>query len=324
MSLIDQFLEKAKTLKKRVVLPEGNDSRMVEAAARLAKEGIAQPIVLGVPDEVKELAGGASLDGVTIINPKDSPDAMQRYGAAYAKERGVNEGTAARLVKKNLMFGAMMVSTGEADAMVAGVANATAKVISTAALGVGFEEGISGPSSFFLMILPGDPERVIVFADCAVAVDPNERELAEIGVVTARNAKKLLDITPRVAMLSFSTHGSAQHAHVDKVREATKIAKEMEPDFIFDGDIQLDAAIVESVAKKKCPDSPLEGKANVLIFPDLNSGNIGYKLVQRLANAKAIGPVMQGFRGPVNDLSRGASVDDIVAVSAIASLQASG
>jgi phosphate acetyltransferase len=321
MSLIDDFVKRAKTMQKRIVLPEGDDERMVQAAARLASEGIAKPILLGEPEEVKKLAGGASLSGVVVVDPKEDAAKLEQYARAYAKAREVNEGTAARLVKKNLMYGAMMVSVGDADAMVAGVAKATSQVISAAALGIGYEAGISQASSYFVMVVPGNPDKVFVFADCAVVIDPNERELAEIAVVTARNAKKLLNIEPRVAMLSFSTAGSASHAHVDKVRAATKIAQEMEPSFIFDGEIQLDAAIVEGVAKKKCPNSPLAGQANVLVFPDLNSGNIGYKLVQRMANAKAIGPIMQGFRKPVNDLSRGASVDDVIAVAAIASLQ---
>lgn len=319
MSLTQQFIDKAKKLQKRIVLPEGSDERMVLAAVKLAAEGIAKPILIGKEDEVKKLAAGASLDGVTIASPATSPD-LDRYAQAYADARGKKLGIAKRLVQKDLFFGAMMVSTGDADAMVAGVANATAAVISAAALSCGFKEGISQPSSFFIMVLPDG--RPLVFADCAVVIDPNAQELAEIAVVTAENAKKLLGIAPKVAMLSFSTKGSASHDHVTKVREATEIARKMAPQLEIDGELQLDSAIVESVAKKKCPGSPLAGKANVLVFPDLNSGNIGYKLTQRLAGAAAIGPIMQGFKNPVNDLSRGATVEDIVAVSAIASLQA--
>ncbi len=322
MSLIDQFLEKARKAQKRIVLPESEDERMVQAASRLASEKIARPILLGKKEEIEQAASGVSLEGVEIIDPAESPE-LSRYAEAYAKKRGKKVSLAQRMVKKPLVFGSMMAAEGDADAMVAGVSNATAQVISAAALATGFKEGISQASSFFLMVIPGDPERVLVFADCAVVIDPSPRELAEIAVVTASNAHKLLDIEPRVAMLSFSTNGSATHAHVDKVKEATAIAKEMAPDLKVDGELQLDSAIVESVAQKKCPDSPLKGDANVLIFPDLNSGNIGYKLTQRLANAKAIGPIMQGFAAPVNDLSRGASVDDIIAVSAIAALQAS-
>ncbi|MBX3727662.1 MAG: phosphate acetyltransferase [Candidatus Sumerlaeia bacterium] len=321
MSLIEQFIQRAKQAPKRVVLPEGDDERMIQAAVRLVAEGIAKPIVLGAEEEVRALAGGASLAGVTIVDPaKDSR--IGAYSAAYAKNRGVAEGLAGRMVKRPLYFGGMMVAEGDADAMVAGVAKATAQVISAAALTVGFSEGVSQASSYFVMVLPDG--KVLVFADCAVVVDPNARELAEIAVTTARNAKKLLDVEPRVAMLSFSTKGSAQHAHVDKVREATAIAKEMAPEILLDGEFQVDSAIVERVAKKKCPDSTVGGTANVLVFPDLDSGNMGYKLTQYLGNAKAIGPIMQGFAKPVNDLSRGASVDDIIAVTAIASLQCGG
>lgn len=323
MGLIEGFIERAKKNPKRIVLPEGDDERMVQAAVRLAVDGIAKPLVVGAQEEVAKLAGGSVPAGVTVVDPKAGGDA-ERYAAAYARNRGVSEGVARRLVRRNLMFGGMMLAEGDADAMVAGVANATAQVISAAALCVGFEEGISQASSFFLMVLPGADEKVLVFADSAVVIDPNARELAEIAVTTAQNARKLLAIEPRVAMLSFSTAGSAAHARVDKVREATAIARQMAPALAVDGEMQADSAIVERVAKKKFPGSPVAGSANVLVFPDLDSGNIGYKLVQYLGGAKAIGPIMQGFRKPVNDLSRGASVDDIVAVCAIASLQAEG
>ncbi len=313
MSLNEQFIERAKAKPRRIVLPEADDQRMVEAAARLADEGIAIPILVGDP----AISAPA---GVEVVSPA-SDERAAAYAALYAQQRGVKEGIAKRLVKKPLMFGAMMVSAGDADGMVAGVANPTAQVISAAGLGVGYAKGVSQASSYFVMVVPGDPDRVLVFADCAVVVDPNAQELAEIAVITARNARKLLDVEPKVAMLSFSTHGSASHEHVDKVRKATELARAMAPDLAIDGDLQVDAAIVESVARKKCPESPLAGQANVLVFPDLNAGNMGYKLVQRLAKAAAIGPVMQGFSRPVNDLSRGASVDDIVAVSAIAALQ---
>lgn len=318
MSLIETFISRAKQAPKRIVLPEGNDERIVKAAIRLAKEGIAKPILLGVAEEISALAGGESLDGIEIIEPKAS-EKMGDYAKAYAVSRDQSEGIAKRLVKKPLFFGGMMVAQGDADAMVAGVVSSTANVISAAGLTIGYEKGISQASSYFVMVLPD--ERVLVFADSAVVIDPSARELAEIAVVTAKNAKALLDIDPKVGMLSFSTYGSATHAQVDKVKEATAIAKEMAPEITIDGELQLDSAIVEGVAKKKCPTSPLGGKANVLVFPDLNSGNIGYKLVQRLANAAAIGPILQGFAKPVNDLSRGASTDDVVAVAAISALQ---
>ncbi len=313
MTLIDGFIRRASANPRRVVLPEAGDPRMIEAAGRLAGGGIAIPILVGEP-------AAPVPNGIEVVSP-DSDGRVERYAEAYAEERQVKLGIARRLLRKPLMFGAMMASAGVADAMVAGVSNPTAQVISAAGLCVGYAEGVSQASSYFVMVVPGDPDRVLVFADCAVVVDPSARELAEIAVITARNAAKLLDVEARVAMLSFSTRGSASHARVDKVAEATRIARAMAPGIAIDGELQVDAAIVESVAAKKCPDSALAGRANVLVFPDLDSGNMGYKLVQRLAGAAAIGPVMQGFRKPVNDLSRGASVDDIVAVSAIAALQ---
>ncbi len=310
------FMEQARRAPRRIVLPESGDARIRQAAGRLAAEAIAQPVlVIDSRDAPRDMP-----PSVPVVSAAQE-DRTRRYAARYAAERGVKEGVAARLMRKPLFFGAMMVAEGDADAMVAGVETPTAQVISAAGLCVGYAPGVSCASSFFVMVLPGEPERVLVFADCAVAVEPSAEDLAGIAVTTARNARSLLNLEPRVAMLSFSTHGSAQHPLVEKVIAATRRARELAPELIIDGDVQLDAAIVESVARKKCPESPLGGQANVLVFPDLNSGNIGYKLTQRLAGAAAIGPIMQGFRKPVNDLSRGASVDDIVLVCALASLQ---
>jgi len=321
MSLIDEFVERAKQEPKQVVLPEGGDPQMVRAAGRLAGEGIVRPIVLGKRDEIAALAEDSSIDGIEIVDPS-SPVELERYSVIYAGRReGVSEKMAVRLVKRPLMFAAMMVSEGDADAMVAGVTKSTAQVISVATLAIGYQEGINQASSFFIMALPGPPEKALLYADSAVVVDPTPAELAEIAVLTARNARLLLDIEPRVAMLSFSTRGSAAHQRVDKVREAVELARQMAPELLVDGELQVDSALSPRVAAKKCPNSPLRGDANVLIFPDLDAGNIAYKLTQYLAGAQAIGPVMQGFRKPVNDLSRGASVDDIVGVAAIAALQ---
>jgi phosphate acetyltransferase len=323
MALVEQFIERAKQSPARVVLPEGDDDRIVQAACLLAREGIAKPIVLGSTEEVTGLAGGDLPEGVTVVDPATAPD-MPRYCVAYSGRReGITPKTAARLLKRPLMFGAMMVAESDADAMVAGVTKATSQVISAGALAIGYAEGVSSPSSFFLMTWDGPPERVLVYADAAVAVDPTAEELAQIAVVTAENAQKLLGTEPRVAMLSFSTYGSAAHEHVTKVQEATRIAKEMAPDLAVDGELQADSALSDRVAAKKCPDSPVAGSANILVFPDLDAANIAYKLTQYLSGAQAIGPIMQGFSRPINDLSRGASVDDIVAVCAISGLQAS-
>ena len=322
MDLIQTFKDKARQRPQRIVFPEARDERILETAQRIAAEGIATPILVGDPDELANQL--SEVKGIEFGNNREDA-VLDRFADIYAEARDMRVGIARKLVRKPLSFGGMMVRTGAADGMVAGVASATSLVIQAATLTIGFQEGITSPSSFFIMIIPprGEAEeRVLVFADSAVAIQPEARELAEIAALTGDNAAAFLDLDPKIAFLSFSTHGSASHADVEKVQEALTIAREMRPEYAMDGELQLDAAIVPRVAAKKVAESPVAGAANVLIFPDLDAGNIGYKLVQYLAGAQAIGPILQGFDRPVNDMSRGASVDDLVAVTAITAIMA--
>ncbi len=326
MDIVAQFMEKAKKNPKRIVLPEGDDSRIVVAAARARDLGIAKPVVLGEPDAVRKLAAEnrVSMDGIEIVSFKDE-GRLNRYAEDYARSRNVKVAIAKKVVGKPLAFGGMMVKVGDADGLVGGVASATASMIQAASLTVGFQEGLSTPSSFFIMVMPefqGEKDKPLIFADCAVNISPNAKQLAEIGIASGTNAKALLGIEPKIVFLSFSTKGSASHADVDKVIEATKIAQSMNSGFEIDGEIQADAALISRVAAKKVKESAVAGKANVLVFPDLDAGNICYKLVQYTANAKALGPILQGFAKPVNDMSRGASVEDLVGVTAITTVQA--
>jgi len=326
MDIIQEFIRKAQQDPARLVYPEANDPRILEAVVKVRDLGIAEPILVGNLEEIETLSAGADLKGIEIIDSKESP-LLETYAAVYAQRRDMREAIASKLVRKPLSFGGMMVSQGQADGMVAGVATATSIVIQTATLTVGFQEGLSTPSSFFIMIIPqfqGEPDKIFIFADSAVNIQPTAQQLAEIAVASGTNAKALLGIDPKIAFLSFSTKGSAGHPDADKVIEALALAKAIKPEFQMDGELQLDAAIVPSVAAKKVKESEVAGSANVLIFPDLDAGNIGYKLVQYMANAKAIGPILQGFARPVNDMSRGASVADLIAVSAITSVQAKG
>lgn len=310
-----------------VVLPEGGEDRIVQAARRIADAKLARPVLLGTADEVAGAAGraGVGLDGIEVRDPA-SDAKLEAYAAACAERRErMTPAMAARLVKKPLYFGGMMVAEGDASVMVGGVANPTRRVIEAGMMTVGLAPGIATASSFFLMIVPdflGQGPKAFIYADCAVNVDPSAEELADIALASAQTAGSLLTEPARVALLSFSTHGSATHPHVDKVTEALAIARAKAPGLAIDGEFQADTAIVPRVAAAKVKrESAVAGHANVLIFPDLDAGNIGYKLTQYMAGAQAIGPVLQGFARPVCDLSRGASVDDIVAVSAIGLLQ---
>lgn len=330
MSAIEKIKAKARADVKHIVLPEGAEPRTVQASAKILKEGVARVTLLGNPEEVRKVAAetGTDLTGVAIIDP-----ATSEKSAAYAellyelrKAKGMTPEQATELVTKNpLYYGAVMLKAGDADGMVAGAINSTGNVLRPALQIIKTAPGIKVVSSCFIMELP-DPKwgdnGVMIFGDCAVIPNPTAEELAAIAIASAASGKQLVDINPRVAMLSFSTKGSAKHENVTKVQEATKLAHELVPDLQLDGELQADAALVESVGQLKSPGSTVAGHANVLVFPDLQAGNIGYKLVQRLAGAEAIGPIIQGLAKPVSDLSRGCSVDDIVSVVSITAVKA--
>jgi len=329
MAFIEKIFKMAQADKKRIVLPEGEEERTIRASEVIKSNSLAEVILIGDVSVIKTKASelGVSLEGIEIIDPKTSEktDVYANEFYELRKNKGMTLEKALETMQDCLYFGTMMVKMGEGDGLVSGAIHTTGDLLRPGMQIIKTAPGIKVVSSFFIMEVPSSEygeNGLLLFADCAVNPNPNAEELASIAISTAENAKCLCNFEPKVAMLSFSTMGSAKHEFVDKVAKATEIAKNARPDLQIDGELQLDAAIVASVAKQKAPKSLVAGSANVLVFPDLQSGNIGYKLVQRFAGAEAIGPVCQGFAKPINDLSRGCSVQDIVNVVSVTAVQA--
>ncbi len=327
MDIISSFKEKTRGKKLSVVLPEGRDERIIQAARILQDEDLAQPIVLGSPEQLESAIAKAGVDlaGIKTINPKKNSQ-LDFYAQEYSRRRdGIPAAVAKRIIVKPLFYAGMMVACGHADTAVGGVASATSILIQAGVLTVGLIPGIKTPSSYFIMVVPNFQEgedKVFIYADCAVNINPTAEQLADIAMASAASARRLLGEEPRVALLSFSTKGSAFGPSVDKVKEALDIARAREPELAIDGEFQADSAIIPRVAAKKVKDkSAVAGRANVIIFPDLDSGNIAYKLTQYMADAQAIGPFLQGFAKPITDLSRGASVDDIISAVVLTLVQ---
>lgn len=332
MNLLDSLVDRAKANKQRIVLPEGTEDRTLTAANQLIRDGVAEIILLGNPGEIEERVKKLGLDEVyraTIIDPKnhEKKEIYANLLLELRKQRGMTPEQAAALVEEPLYLACLMIKNGDADGEIAGARNTTGDVLRPALQIIKTSPGVKVVSGAFIMFTktPQYGENgTLIFADCAVMPNPTAEELASIAVASAQTAKSLVGVEPRVAMLSFSTKGSAEHEMIDKVREATRLAKEMNPALQIDGELQADAALVPSVGSSKAPGSAIAGHANVLVFPTLEAGNIGYKLVQRLGNAEAVGPVLQGMAAPVNDLSRGCSVNDIYNMVVITANQAIG
>ena len=326
-TFIDGLKAKAKADLKTIVLAEGEELRTIQAASIVKAEGYANTVLLGNPDKINKIASeeNIDIDGIKIIDPSFGNEEFAELFAELRKKKGVTIEQARETVKDPLYYGVMMVKTGQVDGMVAGAINSSANVIRPSLQILKTAPDTKIVSAFFIMNVPDceyGENGTFVFGDSGLNQDPTADELSEIAISSAASFKTLVGTEPKVAMLSYSTYGSAKHDLVTKVQEATKLAKEKAPELALDGELQLDAAIVESVGKQKAPESDVAGSANVLIFPDLNAGNIGYKLVQRLAKAEAYGPILQGIAAPVNDLSRGCTAEDIAGVVAITCVQA--
>ena len=333
MSLLQQMAARAQANPQRIVLPEGDEIRTLKAANQILADGLAEIYLIGNPEQILNLAKQNKLSKIAskavLIDPVNQPNKEAYAALLYElrKNKGMTPEQAARLVEDPLYLACLMIKNGDADGEIAGARNATGDVLRPALQIVKTLPGISVVSGAFLMFVPDKQygvDGLLIFADCAVMPNPSAQELAQIAVSTAGTARSIAGFEPRVAMLSFSTKGSAKHEMVDKVTEAVRIAREMCPKLQIDGDLQADAAIVPAVGKSKAPGSPIAGQANVLVFPSLEAGNIAYKLVQRLASAEAVGPILQGMAAPINDLSRGCSVDDIYKMIVITCNQSLG